>query len=322
MHTPPAAAALIAVLATAPTVHAQTYPAKPVRIIIAQAPGSTTDVVSRLLGQKLQEYTGQGFVIDARPGAGGSIGTEVAAKAPADGYTLIMGNNSTHGANPALYSKLGYDAVRDFAPITLVASTPYVLVVHPSLPVTTVKQLIALAKSRPGQINYASAGNGSTHHLSGELLKTMGGIDMVHIPYKGTTPAITALIGGEATMMFATATGIVPHVKSGKVKALAVTTAKRAPALPDTPTVAEAALPGFEIISWFGLLAPAGTPAPILQRLNTETVKALATPEVRTGLANQGLDVASSTPEVFADYVRSEIAKFTKLAKAANIRMD
>jgi tripartite-type tricarboxylate transporter receptor subunit TctC len=322
MHPRPATAIVLIGTAVAATAHAQTYPAKPVRIIIAQAPGSTTDVVSRLLGQKLQEYTGQGFVIDARPGAGGSIGTEVAAKAPADGYTLIMGNNSTHGANPALYGKLGYDAARDFAPITLVASTPYVLVVHPSLPVTTVKQLIALAKARPGQINYASAGNGSTHHLSGELLKTMGGIDMVHIPYKGTTPAITALISGEATMMFATATGIVPHVKSGKVKALAVTTAKRAPALPDTPTVAEAALPGFEIISWFGLLAPAGTPAPILQRLNTETVKALATPEVRAGLANQGLDVASSTPEAFADYIRSEIAKFTKLAKAANIRMD
>jgi len=301
---------------------AQPYPAKPIRIIIAQAPGSATDVVSRIIGQKLGEFLGQSFVIDARPGAGGTLGTELAARAAPDGYALFMANNSTHGSNPVLYPRLSYDAIRDFAPITMTASTPYLLVVHPSMPVKTVKELIALAKSRPGQINYASAGNGSTHHLSGELLKWMSGIDMVHVPYKGTTPAITALLGGEVTMMFATATGIVPHVKAGRVRALAVTTPKRVPSLPDLPTVAETPLPGFEMLSWFGLLAPAGTPAAVIARLNADTVKALETPEVRTGLANQGLDVRASTPEEFTEYIRNEIAKTAKIAKAANIRAE
>src|SRR6478609_7481485 len=232
-----------AALSLAQPAFAQPYPSKPIRVIIAQAPGSATDVVSRVISNKLAEGLGQQLVIDARPGAGGTLGTELAARAPADGYTLFMANNSTHGSNPALYAKLSYDAVKDFAPIIFVAATPYVLSVHPSLPVTTVKQLIALAKSKPGQLNYASAGNGSTHHLSGELLKTMAGIDMVHIPYKGTTPALSALLAGEVSVMFVTVTGVQPHVKSGKVRALAVSTPKRSDMLPDVPTVAEAALP-------------------------------------------------------------------------------
>lgn len=314
------AMSLISSLWAAPVV-AQSYPSKPIRLIIAQAPGSATDVVSRVIGNKLLERLGQPLIIDARPGAGGTLGTELAARAAPDGYTLFMANNSTHGSNPALYSKLPYDAVRDFAPIIYVAATPYVLSVHPSLPVTTVKQLIALAKSRPGQINYASAGNGSTHHLSGELLKSMAGIDIVHIPYKGTTPAIAALLGGEVSVMFATVTGIQPHLKSGKARALAVTTPKRSNMMPGLPTVAET-LPGFEMLSWFGLLAPAGTPAAIVSRLNADTAKVLGLPDVKSMLTAQGFEVMSGSPGQFGDHIRREIAKITKLAKATGIKAE
>jgi tripartite-type tricarboxylate transporter receptor subunit TctC len=312
-----AAAALSALHAA----HAQTYPAKPIRIIIAQAPGSATDVVSRIIANKLQETLGQPIVIDARPGAGGTLGTEIAAKAPADGYTLFMANNSTHGSNPALYAKLPYDAVKDFSPIVFAAATPYVLSVHPSLPVANVKQLVALAKSKPGQLNYASAGNGSTHQLSGELLKTMTGIDMVHVPYKGTTPAIAALLSGEVSVMFATVTGIQPQIKAGKAIGLAVTTAKRSNMMPNVPTVAET-LPGFEMLSWFGLLAPANTPQPIVTRLNADMIKVLALPDVRAALTAQGFEVQGGTPADFGDYIRREIAKITKIAKAANVKAE
>jgi tripartite-type tricarboxylate transporter receptor subunit TctC len=301
---------------------AQTYPTKPIRILIAQAPGSATDNISRVLSGKLGERLGQSFVIEARPGAGGTVGTEAAARAPADGYTLFMGNNSTHGANPAVFRKLSYDAVKDFAPIILIASTPYVLTVHPSLPVKNVKELIALAKKRPGELNYGSAGNGSTHHLSGELLKTMAGINMVHVPYKGTTPALTGLLSGEVSVMFFTVVGIQPHAKSGKARALAVTTPKRASLMPGLPTMAEAGLPGFEVTSWFGLLAPTGTPAAIVNRLNAESVKVLALPEVTGALKKLGFDVVGGTPEQFAGHIKREVEKFTKLAKATGIKVD
>ena len=315
--------ASVAALATslAQPAYAQPYPSKPIRVIIAQAPGSATDVVSRVISNKLAEGLGQQLVIDARPGAGGTLGTELAARAPADGYTLFMANNSTHGSNPALYAKLSYDAVKDFAPIIFVVATPYVLSVHPSLPAKSVKELIALAKARPGQINYASAGNGSTHHLSGELLKTMAGIDIVHIPYKGTTPAIAALIGGEVSIMFATVTGIQPQIKNGRARGLAVTTPKRSNMMPELPTMAET-LPGFEMLSWFGLLAPAGTPPAIVNRMNAETTKVLANPDVRSLLAAQGFEVMSGTPEQFGDYIKVEIAKITKLAKTTGIKAE
>jgi tripartite-type tricarboxylate transporter receptor subunit TctC len=301
---------------------AQSYPTKPIRIVIAQAPGSATDVVSRVIGNKLGESLGQSLIIDARPGAGGVLGTEIAAHAPADGYTLFMGNNSTHGSNPALYSKLPYDAVKDFSPIIFAAYTPYILSVHPSLPVTTVKQLIALAKSKPGQLNYASAGNGSTHHFCGELLKSMAGIDIVHVPYKGSPPGISALLGGEVSLMFANATDIYTHIKSGRVRALAVTSAKRSSMLPEVPTVAEAALPGFQMLSWFGLFAPAGTPPAIISRLNAETIKVLEKPDVKSALAVQRLEVMSGSPEQFADHIKNEIARMTKIAKAAGIKAE
>jgi len=301
---------------------AQTWPTKPMRIVIAQAPGSATDVISRVVANPLSEALGQPIVIDARPGAGGVLGTEVAARSAPDGYTLFMGNNSTHGSNPAVYAKLPYDAVKDFAPVSFVASVPYVLVVDPALPVRSVQEFVAYAKARPGKLNYASAGNGSTHHFCGELFKSMTGVDMQHIPYKGSGPGIAGLLGGEVSMMFANVADIGSQIKAGKVRALAVTAPRRAATLPEVPTMAEAGLPDFVVTSWFGLLVPAGTPAPIVARLNAETVKVLGRADVKATLAQQGLEVASSTPEQFGAHIQSEIARFTKIAKAAGIKAE
>ena len=316
-----ASIAVLAAFGVAPA-PAQNSPAKPLRIIIAQAPGSATDVISRVVGNRLSEALGQPIIIEAKPGAGGALGTEAAARSSPDGYTLFMGNNSTHGSNPAVYAKLPYDAVGDFAPISFVASVPYVLVVDPSLPVKSVQELIALAKSRPGKMNYASAGNGSTHHFCGELLKSMTGIDILHIPYKGSGPGIAGLLGAEVSMMFANVADIGAQVKAGKVKALAVTVPRRSGTLPDVPTMPEAGLPEFEITSWFGLLAPAGTPAPVIARLNAETVKVLARADIKATLAAQGLEVASSSPEQFGTHIKSEIARFTRIGKAAGIKAE
>ncbi len=323
MKSSPGRLALVAALgaAFALPAAAQQYPAKAIRVIVPQAPGSATDVVTRIVSIKLSELLGQAVVVDPRPGAGGSLGTELAAKSPPDGYTLVMGHNSSHGANPAIYPKLPYDAVKDFSPIISVVSTPYVLTLHPSMPVKNVKELIALAKSRPGQINYASAGNGSTHHLSGELFKTMAGINIVHVPYKGTTPAIAGLIGGETTIMFGTVTGVQPHFKANRLRGIAVTTPKRSQFLPELPTMADT-LPGFEIMSWFGLLGPAGTPRPIVDRVYTEMTKVLAMSDVKEALAKQGFEPNPGTPEQFAAFIKAEIAKFTRLAKATNIQID
>jgi len=304
------------------TALAQTWPAKPIRIVIAQAPGSATDVISRVVANQLSASLGQPIVIDARPGAGGVLGTEVAARSAPDGYTLFMANNSTHGSNPAVYAKLPYDAVNDFAPISFVASVPYVLVVDPKLPVKNVQEFIALVKASPGKMNYASAGNGSTHHFCGELLKSMTGIDIQHIPYKGSGPGIAGLLGGEVSMMFSNVADIGSQIKAGKVRALAVTVPTRASLLPDVPTMPEAGLPDFEITSWFGLLVPAGTPGAIVGRLNAETVKVLNRTDVKTTLALQGLDVAPSSPEQFAAHIKSEIARFTKIARAAGIKAE
>ena len=301
---------------------AQAWPAKPIRILIAQALGSATDVVSRVVANRLGENLGQPIVIDARPGAGGVLGTEVAARSAPDGYTLFMGNNSTHGSNPALYAKLPYDAVNDFSPIVFVGSVPYALVVASSLPVNSVPQLIAFAKSRPGSINYASAGNGSTHHFAGELLKSTAGIDMIHVPYKGSSPAVTALLAGEVSLMFLNVADGLSQIRSGKVRALAVTTTRRASLLPDVPTLVEAGMPGFEIQSWFGLLAPAGTPRAIVARVNSDTVQVLARADVKSTLNGQGLEVAPGSPEQFAEYIKREIANFSRIAKAAGIKAD
>ena len=301
---------------------AQTWPSKPLRILIAQAPGSATDVISRVVGLRFGENLGQPILIEARPGAGGALGTEAAARSAPDGYTLFMGNNSTHGSNPALYAKLPYDAVSDFAPIAFVASVPYALVVGASVPVKTVKELIALAKSRPGKMNYASAGIGSTHHFCGELLKSVSDIDVVHIPYKGTGPAIVALLADEVSFMFSNAADIQTQIKSGKVRAIAVTSTKRSNLLPDVPTLAQEGLAGFEINSWFGLLAPAGTPLAIVNRLSTEMQQVLGRADVKATLGAQGLEVAPGSPAQFAEYIKSEIARFGRIAKAAGIKAE
>jgi tripartite-type tricarboxylate transporter receptor subunit TctC len=312
----------IATLAGAAPALAQNYPGKPIRIVVPQAPGSQSELFARMLGQKMSESLGQPVVNDARPGAGGAIGAEVAARAAPDGYTLLMGTNSSHAANPAIYSKLPYDAVRDFAPIALMVGMPYVLSVHPSLPVTNVKQLIAFAKARPGQLNYASAGNGSTHQLCGELFKSMAGIKVVHVPYKGGPPATTATTSGEVSMLFNTVGSVHTFVTSGKLRAVGITTNKRSGKLPQTPTLAESGLPGFDIMSWFGLLAPAGTPQPIITRLNAETIKALNTPEIKKAVAATGLELIAGSPEQFAEHIKSQIAKFSAIAKTAGIKLD
>ena len=324
MRTRAAVFACIATLAGsgAGSALAQNYPTRVVRIVVPQAPGAQSELFARMLGQKLSESLGQSVINDPRPGAGGAIGAEVAARAAPDGYTLLFGTNSTHGSNPALYAKLPYDAVRDFAPIALTVGMPYVLSVHPSLPVTSLKQLIAFAKSMPGQLYYASAGNGSTHHLSGELLRSMARINIVHVPYKGGPPATAATVGGEVSMLFNTVGSVQPSVKSGRLRALAVTTTSRSGALPDVPTMAEAGLPGFQMQSWFGLLAPAGTPRPIISRLNAETNKALNTPEMKSAIATMGANVMSGSPEQFADHIKSEIGRIGEIVKAAGIKAE
>jgi len=314
--------AIFVLLLAATSALAQTYPAKPIRILIAQAPGSATDVISRVVSNRLSEGLGQPVIIEAKPGAGGALGTEAAARSAPDGYTLFMANNSTHGSNPALYPKLPYDAVNDFAPISMVASVPYVLVVNPSMPVNTVGELIKMAKAQPGKINDASAGNGSTHQFCAELLKNMASIDLVHVPYKGSPPGVAAVVAGEVGVMFANLTDIGGQLKGGKVKPLAVTSASRNSHLPQTPTLAEAGLPGFEILSWFALVAPAGTPASIIKQLNGEAVKALARDDVQSTLGAQGLTVFSSTPEEVTAHIKSEVAKFTRIAKAAGIKAE
>jgi len=324
MRTRAAVLACIATLAGsgAGSALAQNYPTRVVRIVVPQAPGAQSELFARMLGQKLSESLGQSVINDPRPGAGGAIGAEVAARAAPDGYTLLFGTNSTHGSNPALYARLPYDPVRDFAPIALTVGMPYVLSVHPSLPVTSLKQLIAFAKSKPGQLYYASAGNGSTHHLSGELFKSMARINIVHVPYKGGPPATAATVGGEVSMLFNTVGSVQPSVKNGRLRALAVTTTSRSGALPDVPTMAEAGLPGFEMQSWFGLLAPAGTPRPIISRLNAETIKALNTPEMKSAIATMGANLMSGSPEQFADHIKSEIGRIGEIVKAAGIKTE
>jgi tripartite-type tricarboxylate transporter receptor subunit TctC len=301
---------------------AQNYPAKPIRIVVAQAPGAQSEIFARMIGQEMSKSLGQPVVNDTRPGAGGALGAEIGAKAAPDGYTLLMATNSTHGSNPALYSKLPYDPVKDFAPVALTVGQPYVLAVHPSLPVTNLKQLIALAKSKPGQLNYGSPGNGSTHQLCAELLKTTAHINLVHVPYKGSPPATAATMSGEVSMMFNAVASVFPFVQNGKLRAIGVTTAKRSSKMPDVPTMAESGAPGFDIMSWYGLVAPAATPRAIIDRLNSETIKALNAADIKTYVANNGLEFISGTPEQFAAHIKAEIARFTAIAKAANIRLD
>ena len=300
----------------------QDYPVKPLRFIAPNLPGGPTDILARLLGQKLSEALKQPVIVENRAGAGGNIGTEVAAKAPPDGYTLVTGNNATFGANVSLYKHMGFDPVRDFAPVVLVATQPNILVVHPSLPARSVKALIALAKARPGELNYAGSGMGAAAHLAAELFKTMANVDIVHVPYKSAAPALTDVITGQNHLMFATALSVQGHIKSERVRALAVTTAQRSRLMPELPTIAEVGVPGFEATTWHGVLVPVGTPAPIVNRLNAEINRALQMPDVRERLMALGGEIVGSTPREFADHIKREIPKWAKVIKAAGLKME
>lgn len=301
-------------------VAAQSYPQKPIRFVVPFAPGGTTDILARLIGQRLPQPLGQSVVIENRPGANGSVGSEIVAKSPPDGYTIIMGYLGSLAINPNLHARLPYDPVRDFAPVTLAASTTQAIVAHPSLPVRSARELIALARTRPGQITYASAGIGAPSHLAGELFKMMAGIDMVHVPYKGSGAALADLLGGHVAVSFGGLAAAAPYVKSGKLRILAVANAARSPAMPEVPTVAESGLAGFEVPSWFGVLAPAATPREIINRLHAEITKILRTQEVRDRLAADGAEVIANTPEQFAAYIKSEIVKWGKVIRDARIR--
>ena len=311
-----AGAGLLLVAVASP---AQNFPAKPVRVITPFTAGSAIDTLARVLGQKMSDAWGQQVVIDNRIGANGIIGTEAAAKAPSDGYTIHLGNISTLAVNPHLYLKLPYDAVKDFLPVTLAATIPVVLVVHPSLPVKSIKELIALAKARPGQLNYGSGGTGSAQHLPMEMLRVEAGINITHVPYKGLGPAFNDVLGGQVPMMFAGVSNVVPHMKTGRLRVLAIGSPRRSASLPEIPTVAESGVPGFDFDSWTGYLAPAGTPKEIIAKLHADITRTLGLPEVREKLTTLGFDLAGGTPEAFATLIRNDIARFGKLVKAAGI---
>ena len=312
---------LLLAAALAATAGAQAFPNKPVKVIVPSAPGDGSDILARAIGQKLTERWGQPVLVENRPGAGGVVGTEAAARSAADGYTVIMGNAGSHAINQALYPKLSYDVVRDFAPITLVASAPNVFVVNPSVPAKTVAEFIALAKKEPGKYSFASGGTGSSAHLNGEMLKAFAGIDMIHVPYKGASPAVADLIGGQVQLMIGNLPPILPHIKSGKVRALGVSTLKRFAATPDLPPVADT-VQGYESLAWFGLFAPAATPSDIVTKWHTDVVAVLALPEIRERVAQLGFEVVANTPEAYAALVKNDIAKWQRVVKASGAKAE
>jgi tripartite-type tricarboxylate transporter receptor subunit TctC len=316
-----AAAASALLMSVNATVQAQDYPTRPVRFVVPYVPGGGVDFVGRTLAQKLSESWAHSVIVDNRPGGGTNIGSELVARSAPDGHTLLIGG-VPNTANAALYKKLPYDVVKDFAPVILLDTAPNVLAVHPSVPAKSVRELIALAKARRGALTYASAGIGSSNHLSGELFRTMAGVDIVHVPYKGGGAAVTDLLGGQVSMYFGTTPSTMPHVRTGKLRALGVTTAKRTPAAPDVPTIAESGLPGYEQSAWHGLLAPAGTPEAIITKLHAEVVRALRSPDVAERFAVQGIDVIGSSPAEFAAFIKQDLAKYEKLVKTAGIRVD
>ena len=301
---------------------AQGYPTKPIRWVVGFPAGSAGDILARATGPHLTEKWGQPVIVENRPGAGGNLGADVVAKAPPDGYTLLMGTVSSHSINPTLYAKMPYDAIKDFVPVTLVASAPNLLVVPPSLPVNSTAELIALAKARPGQFTFGSAGNGTTLHLSGELFKRMAGVDMVHVPYRGTPQAMPDLLSGQISLMFAPVPAVLPQVKEGRLKALAITSTNRSALLPELPTVAETGLPGFEAVAWNGVFVPAGTPEDIVRLLNREMVRIIALPELRERLTALGFDPGGNTSEQFAAKVKADMEKWAKVIRESGARVD
>ncbi len=310
---------LVALVFAAP-VWAQPYPTKPIRMVVPSAPGSGPDLIARVVAQKLTESLGKPVVADPRPGAGGSLGAEIVAKSPPDGYTLIMGSAGSHSVNSALYPKLPYDAVKDFAPISLVSTAPNILIVHPSLPVKSVKDLVALARAKPGDLTFGSGGNGSTAHLSGELFRVLAKVNMVHVPFKGAPAAVIGVMTGEISLAILNLPPALPHVRSGKLKALGVSTATRSSAVPDIPTIAEAGLPGYDAGTWYGLLAPAGTPGEIIARLNVELVKGLRSAEMKKRIAAEGGDVIGGTPDEFTAVIKRDIEKWTRVVAASGAK--
>jgi tripartite-type tricarboxylate transporter receptor subunit TctC len=317
-----ALASIILAAASSSAAVAQAWPAKPLRFVVPFPPGGATDIITRVIATRLGEQLGQSVVVENRPGAGGSIGSDAVAKAAPDGYTILMATNSTHSIGPALNPKIPYVVERDFAPVTEVARSPDILVASPALGVSTVREFIALAKARPGQLNFASSGNGTIVHLSGELFKSMAGIDLVHVPYKGTALAIPDLISGRVAILFENIIAAGADVKGGKVKALAVSGPSRSALFPDLPTIGESGLPGFETFTYFGVFAPAGTPKEIVTRLNAELVKLLKTPEMREAILRQGAEPVASTPAQFAAVVKSESEKWAKVIKAAGVKAE
>jgi tripartite-type tricarboxylate transporter receptor subunit TctC len=312
----------IAGAAGALVAHAQAYPTKPIRLVCPFPPGGTTDVVARMVAQGLSEAWGHQVIVDNRGGAGGLIGTETVAKASPDGYTVLLGSITTHAVNPALYKKINFDPVKDFAPVSLVVSSPQLLAVHPSVAAKSIKDLIALARAKPGQLNYASAGSGTSPHLTFELFKSVANIDVTHVPYKGTGPAITELVGGQVQTMITGVVALMPHIKSGKLRGLAVTSKKRVAALPEIPTMIESGVPGFDVSSWFGVFLPAGTPKVIVAKMNGEIHKILAKPDVRKRLMDLGADPDPNSPEEFVAYVKSEMVRWGNVVNATGARAD
>ena len=313
---------LVPLLSAPGPLFAQSFPARPIRLVVPFPPGGPLDLAGRAIAQRLQEALGQPVVVENKPGAGGNIGADTVAKAAPDGYTLVMGALSTHAVNPHLFAKMPYDALKDFAPVTLVAVTPNVLVVNSGVPANTVGELAALARANPGKLSFASGSNGSAGHLAGELFKTLSGIDIVHVPYKGGAPAMQDLLGGQVQFMFDNLANSMAQIKAGKLKAIAITTAKRSAFAPELPTMAEAGVTGFDISTWYGILAPANTPPDVVKRLNTEIVKILGSEDMREKLKAQGAEPAPTSPEQFAAFIRAEWSKYAKIVKDSGARVD
>jgi tripartite-type tricarboxylate transporter receptor subunit TctC len=301
---------------------AQTYPNKAIRLVVPFPPGGPADILSRAIGEKLSNGWGQQVVVDNRAGAGGGIGSDIVAKATPDGYTLLMGFVGTHAINPSLYRNLSYDNVKSFEPVSRVATATIILVLHPSVPAKSVSELISLAKSKPGELTFGSPGNGTPQHLGGELFNTMAGVKMNHIPYKGAVPAIIDLVGGRVSLIFSSAPPALPHVKTGKLRALAVTSAKRSSVSPELPTIAESGLPGYEVINWYGVLVPAGTQKAIVAKLNAEIVKIMGMGDVTDRLSVVGIEPFPSTPAQFASFIKEETSKWAKVVKFSGARLD